>query len=86
MVKKKLSRKKEKDIPDGVKVIAVLYYIASFLALVGGLFILIGAESFAILSFLGILFIGFFGAMGLLAIVFSVLFFFIARGLLKGED
>jgi hypothetical protein len=80
----------EKTIPTGVKVLAILEYIgAVFLALLA-LALMFGGGMLA--SFLGEMPLvgalagGLFIVMGIIILPFAVLFFFIGRGLWKGQN
>jgi hypothetical protein len=73
--------KKQKTLPVGVKVISILYYVCSVLAVIGGI-IAIGLSGFADQLPYSIEYLGVFLALGgILAIVMGVVSFFVARGL-----
>ncbi|MAG39366.1 hypothetical protein CMI41_00145 [Candidatus Pacearchaeota archaeon] len=73
--------KKRKTLPLGVKIISILYYVCSVLAIIGGI-IAIGLSGFADslpydVEYLGIKLI--FG--GIFAIIMGIVSFFVAKGL-----
>lgn len=80
MARRRTSRRRRKEVPTGVKIISVVYYIGAALALLGGLLFLTGSAIIdagilgPIAAFAGIFLIG-----------LAVLDFFIARGLWKGQ-
>ena len=80
----------QKGVPTGVKIISVFYYIGTALLLLLGLAAIFGAGAFAsMLSQIGPLAAlgsGMFMIMGIIAIGFSVLFFFIGKGLWNGKS
>src|SRR3989344_2509164 len=90
-VKKNIAKKiAVSEMPTGVKVISVLYYICAAFAVLFGLLLMAGAgfignlmKSVPLLSFLGT---GFFLAIGLVLIAFGVLDFFVGRGLWNGRN
>jgi lysylphosphatidylglycerol synthetase-like protein (DUF2156 family) len=88
-VKPALSKKNRTGkVPVGVKVISVLYYIVAVISILTGLVLIIGSD--ALRSYLDTLFpttllAGMIAVFGVISILFAVLFFFIARGLWKGQ-
>jgi hypothetical protein len=71
------------EVPTGVKVIAVLYYIGAVLTILGGIMMFIGSGFLAtIVPFLS----GFAIAGGVLMLALGVLGFFIGRGLWNGRN
>jgi hypothetical protein len=80
----------EKMIPTGVKVLAILDYIgAVFLALLALALIFGGgmlASFLGEIPLVGALAGGLFIVMGIIILPFAVLFFFIGRGLWKGQN
>lgn len=75
-------------VPVGVKIISVLYYIAAVISILFGLLALIGSKVFApYFSTLWpeVALSGKIAVLGAILIVFAALFFFIARGLWKGQ-
>ncbi len=78
-----------KEIPVGVKIIAVLYYIGAVLALLFGILTFVGAgtlqTALAAVPFLAI-FSGLIIVLGIILIGFGVLGFFIGRGLWKAQN
>lgn len=81
MAKRRTSSRRRKEVPTGVKIISVVYYIGAALALLGGLLFLTGS---AIID-AGILGPAIFGFAGVFLIGLGVLDFFIARGLWKAQ-
>ena len=89
VVKEKQTEKFNNNIPAGVQVISVLYYISAVLCVLLGLLLVIGANT--IVSFLvssapeleSIITGGVIIAMGIIFIAVSVLAFFVGRGLWK---
>lgn len=77
MAKKQV--KKVREVPVGVKVIAVLYYIAAVLYLLGGILAVAGAG--AVGAFFGPLGAGAFVGLGIVSILLAILGFFVGRGL-----
>ena len=83
----------QKNVPVGVKIISILYYIGAVFGIIFGLLLIFGAETFtSILN--GVLLIdaldsglsGLFIAGGIIMIALGVLGFFIGRGLWKGRN
>ena len=76
------------EVPTGVKVVSVLYYIGAVLELLFAILVFVGA-GFASqvpgLSILGALGTGLFVVMGAILIGLAVLSFFVARGLWKAQ-
>jgi len=81
-----------KEIPTGVKVISVVYYIFAAIAVIASIFLFSGAST--INSILGsIPIIGILGALGsglfifgaIMSLIFGTLSFFIGRGLWKAK-
>ena len=71
-----------KNIPTGIKVISILYYIAAAIVVILGILTLVGAG-----DVIGIVML--FGggvAMGIILIAIAILCFFIGRGLWKGQN
>jgi len=80
-----------KEVPTGVKVLSIIYYIAAALSLIAAIGLFVGA-GFAggILSSLGIPLLaalgsGLFVAAGIFILIFAILDFFIGRGLWKAQ-
>lgn len=80
----------KQQVPTGVKVISVLYYIGMALELILGILFLVGAgivgsvvEEIPVISLLGS---GFLVLIGIILIGISVLSFFVARGLWNGNN
>lgn len=74
------------EVPTGVKVISVLYYIGAVLELLFAILLFVGAgfvSQIPGLSILGALGTGLFVVMGVILIGLAVLSFFVARGLWK---
>ncbi len=92
---KKIEKKASKSVsepklrvPVGVKIIAVLYYMAAVISIVFGILAIIGSALFA--SYFSTLwpravFSRAIAFVGIVIVAFAVLFFFIARGLWKGQ-
>ena len=75
-----------KEIPVGVKIIAVLYYIAAVLSAIFGIFFLIGAGFIgALIPGFGALGAGILIVVGIFLIGAAVLGFFIGRGLWRAQ-
>src|SRR3989344_4428979 len=73
----------DKQIPTGVKIISVLYYIGAVLTFIFGLILLFSAD--ALSEFIpGLGTLGIVG--GIVLMGFGVLSFFIGRGLWKGSN
>ena len=79
-----------KSVPAGVKVISVLYYIGSIFGLLFALLFFFGAgaissftDQIPVLSAFGT---GLFIIAGVITLAFSILGFFVARGLWKGKN
>ena len=76
----------KKQIPTGVKVISILYYISSGLGIIFGLIFLFGAGLIAsLIPILGFLGGGIFVIIAIIVMGMSVLSFFIGRGLWKAQ-
>ncbi len=80
-----------KEVPVLVKVLAVLGYIGAALMLIGGIAMFVGAGAIAsylsgIIPFLGAIGAGLFIVVGIFLVLLAVLYFFIARGLWKGQN
>ena len=81
----------DKEMPTGVKVISVLYYIGAAFSFLFGLLLIVGGafigailgETLASLSALGS---GLFIVLGIALLGFGVLDIFIGRGLWKGQN
>lgn len=80
----------EGQVPTGVKIISVLYYIGAGLSILFGLLFLVGAGFMGILAsqipLLGLLGSGLFVVVGIVVIGLGVLSIFIGRGLWKGKN
>jgi hypothetical protein len=82
----------EKQVPTGVKVISVLFYIGAALTVLGGIALLIGGGLLGgLVSLSEIPLIGALGAgvavlAGIIYIALGVLMFFVGRGLWKGAN
>jgi len=78
-----------KQIPVGVKIISVLYYIGAVVMLLLGITMIFGAGFMGSLAnqipFMAILGTGFFIIGAIIIIAFAVLSLFVARGLWKGQ-
>ena len=78
------------EVPAGVKIISVLYYIGAGFSLLFGLLFLIGAGFIGTLAskipLLGLLGSGLFIVVGIIIILLGVLSIFVARGLWKGKN
>lgn len=77
-----------KQMPTGVKVISVLYYIGAAFALIGGILLIAGGGLMgSLIEELGVfaLFGGLFLVLGVIFIGLAILSFFIGRGLWKGQ-
>lgn len=72
-----------KNMPVGVKILAVLAYIGAVLALLAGIAMFFGSAVFV--TYLGA-FAGLTVVAGIIMIAFAVLYFFIGRGLWKGQN
>ena len=79
-----------KNIPVGVKIISVLYYIGAVLGVIFGILFLVGAGFMGSIAsqipLIGILGAGLFVFGGIILIILGVLGFFIGRGLWKGKN
>lgn len=79
-----------KNVPTLVKVISVLFYIGAVLLLIFGLLSLVGAGAMgsvaSAIPILTILGSGLFVVLGIILIALAVLYFFIGRGLWKGQS
>ena len=75
-----------KEIPVGVTIIAVLYYIGAVLSVIIGIFFLIGAGFIgALIPCFGALGAGILIVVGIILIGLAVLGFFIGRGLWRAQ-
>lgn len=75
-----------KEIPVGVKIIAVLYYIGAVLSAILGILSIVGAGFVAsLIPALGALGAGIMIAVGILLIGLAVLWFFMGRGLWRAQ-
>jgi len=77
------------NVPVGVKIISVLYYIGAVVLILLGILLIVGAgfigtilQSIPLLGALGA---GLFIVIGIILIVFAVLSFFLGRGLWKAQ-
>jgi hypothetical protein len=77
-----------KQVPTGVKIISVLYYIGAVASLLFGILMIVGAGALGALIEnipFAALFGGLFVVLGIVMIALAVLSFFIGRGLWKGQ-
>lgn len=77
-----------KEIPVGVKVISILYYVTAALAVLGAILLFVGSafisslfQNIPILSIIGAVGSGLFIFIGIVALIYGALDFFIGRGL-----
>lgn len=79
-----------KEIPVGVKIIAVLYYIGAVLGVIFGILFLVGAGLIGTVAsqipIIGLFGSGLFVVAGIILIGLGVLGFFMGRGLWKGKN
>ncbi|MCX6749749.1 MAG: hypothetical protein NTW17_03345 [Candidatus Pacearchaeota archaeon] len=78
----------EKNVPTGVKVISILYYIGAVVGIILGLGLMVGAGlvgSWLSAIGLGMIGAGLFIAAGLISLAMGVLAIFIGRGLWKAR-
>ncbi len=80
----------DKEVPVGVKIISVLYYIWAVLFAILGILFIVGAgfigtiaQSIPLLALFGA---GLFIVLAIILILFAILFFFIGRGLWKARQ
>ena len=81
------------EIPTGVKVISVLYYVLAALTALGGVMMLVMGAGFGVLAgrgglgaIVGAIGVGVFIVAGIIAIAFGILEFFVARGLWNARN
>jgi len=94
MKNKNMAKNNVKNMPLGVKILAILGYIGAALLLVGGIVMLVGSASIGALlaNIPGYsLIVGAVGAVltamvGVMMLIFAVLEYFIARGLWNGKN
>lgn len=79
-----------KEVPTGVKIIAVLNYIGAVFLLIAGIAFIFGAGAMAsvlaVIPFLASIGASFFIVIAIIMIALAVLSFFIGRGLWKGQN
>lgn len=80
-----------KEVPVGVKVLAVLQYIGAVVSFLFGLFFIFGATTMisvmtSMMSVPGEMVKGVFVFLGVLFVGIAVLYFFMAKGLWKGKN
>ncbi len=78
-------------MPTGVKILAVLAYIAAALAVIGGIGFIFGGAAIGNLiaqqvPFLGAIGSAFFVVGGIITIALGVLYFFVGKGLWRGQN
>ena len=74
-------------VPTGVKVISVLYYIGAALLVIGGILFMFGAGFLSsVLGAFASLGTGLFVVLGIVLLLFGVLYFFVGRGLWKARN
>ena len=77
------------EVPTGVKIISVLYYIGAAFELLLGLLLFVGAGAIgkitAKIPFLSVIGSGLFIIIGVIFVGLAVLSFFVGRGLWKGQ-
>jgi len=78
----------QKQVPVGVKIISVIYYIGSVFGIIFGILFLVGAKAIGELEIpvVGFLGAGLFIVGGIILIIFSIIGFFVGRGLWKGQN
>ena len=76
---------KNKQVPTGVKIISVLYYIGAALLLIGAIVALLGG-TFLSGVFGGLVALGIGIFLAIIFLAFAVLSFFIAKGLWKAKN
>ena len=74
------------NVPGGVKVISVLYYIGAILAIIFGIMFLFGAGALSSFPLFGALGAGLFVFASILMIILGILGFFVGRGLWRGRN
>ena len=82
------SKKSKLEVPIGVKIISIIYYLFAGFCVFSALFILIGGATLGLdtIPLLGTLFLALRSVMAIFLIATAVLEFFIARGLWKGQS
>jgi len=79
-----------KDVPTGVKIISILYYIGAAFSVIFGVLFFVGARAIGFIAnqipLLGLPGAGFFIVIGTILIGLGVLCIFIGRGLRKGQS
>ncbi len=75
---------KNKEVPGGVKVISVLYYIGAVIAVIGAIMAIAGGT--LVSGFVGLDGLGLGMFLAVIMLAFAVLGFFIGRGLWKAQN
>jgi hypothetical protein len=76
-----------KEVPVGAKIISVLYYIGAVLLLILGILFFVGAGFVdTLIPALGAIGSGLLIFVGVIIVAFAVLYFFIGRGLWRGQN
>lgn len=83
----------KKEIPVGVKIISIVYYIAAAAAVLGSILLFVGSAfisslfaNIPLLNILGAVGVGLFIFLGIVCLIFGVFDFFIARGLWNAKN
>jgi|FLOH01.1.fsa_nt_gi hypothetical protein len=75
-----------KEMPVGVKVISVLYWIAAVLSILGGLALILGGGAMAsMIPTFGIIGGALFVVLGIIVLIVGIVEIFVALGLWKGQ-
>lgn len=77
-------KKSSKQVPVGVKIISILYYIGAVISLISGIALIAGGSFLS--GLYGGLFTGLAVVAGIFMIALAVLGFFVGRGLWKGQQ
>lgn len=90
LTKENMINSETKQIPTGVKIISVLYYIGSFMFVLSSILFFVGAGFIGSItegvSIFGTFGPGLFIVGGIILIGLGILYFFIGRGLWKGKN
>lgn len=85
-VARSASRRASKEVPVGVKIVSVLYYIGATILAIIGIGLLFGDETIMGMLPMAIETVGALVAIGVFYLVLSVIGFFVARGLWKPQS
>ena len=75
-----------KNMPVGVKILSVLFYIGVILSIIGAIAMFFGGAALSLIPEMALFGEGLMVVGGIFMLVLAVLYFFIGRGLWKGQN